>query len=244
MVGFGTEKIEDELSMLFKGKKVGRLDTDSARTRKSFENIVNDFAAGKINILVGTQLISKGFDFDNVSLVGVLDADSMLNFPDFRSFERSFQLMAQVSGRAGRRTKRGKVIIQTSDPTHPVIEFIRSEDYDGFFREQMEERKLFGYPPYIRLIRLMFKHKVPSILDGGTELVAGDLKTIFGSRILGPQYPPVRKIQDLYQKQLFIKIEREASYEKARQIIREKIRTLENNPVYRNIRVNIDVDPV
>lgn len=244
MVGFGTEKIEDELGMLFKGKKVGRLDTDSARTRKSFEKIVNDFASGKIDILVGTQLISKGFDFENVSLVGVLDADAMLNFPDFRSFERSFQLMSQVSGRAGRRMKRGKVIIQTSDPSHPVIEYVRSEDYEGLFMEQMEERKLFGYPPYIRLIRLMFKHRVPSILDGGTDLVSGELKEVFGSRILGPQYPPVRKIQDLYQKQMFIKIEREASYEKARQIIGEKLRKLEDNPVYRGIRVNVDVDPL
>jgi len=245
MKGFGTEKIEDELGIIFEGARIGRLDTDSAGTRKGYEKIIRDFSQGKIDILVGTQLISKGFDFENVSLVGVLDADAMLNFPDFRSFERSFQLISQVSGRAGRRKKRGKVIIQTSDPGHPVIGYLKNDDFEGLFRDQMEERQLFRYPPYTRMIRLLFKHRVPSILDGGAGLVAGKLKEIFGpARVLGPQYPPIRKIQDQFQKQLYIKIEREASFEKAKSIVREKLKLLENNTVYRNIRINVDVDPL
>ncbi|MBN2698647.1 MAG: primosomal protein N' [Bacteroidales bacterium] len=244
MKGFGTEKIEDELKILFEGVRIGRLDTDSARTRKGYEKIVHDFATGKMDILVGTQLISKGFDFENVSLVGVLDADGMLNFPDFRSFERSFQLISQVSGRAGRRKKRGKVIIQTTDPGHPVIRYLVKNDYEGLFNDQMEERRLFHYPPWTRMIRLLFRHRVPSILDGGAGLVARELKEVFGVRVLGPHAPPVLRIQDHYQKQLFIKIEREASFEKAKSIILEKMKLLEGNPVYRSIRINADVDPM
>ena len=244
MKGFGTEKIEDELALLFEGRRIARLDTDTAQSKKRVEKIVHDFASGRIDILVGTQLISKGFDFENVSLVGVLDADAMLNFPDFRSFERSFQLIAQVSGRAGRRQTPGKVVIQTSDPAHPVIQYLRNGDYESLYRDQMEERKMFGYPPYIRMIRLMFKHKVPSILDSGTALVSGELKAVFGSRVLGPQYPLVRKVQNQFQKQIFLKLEREASAEKAKTIIAEKLKLFDKNPVYRAIRVTIDVDPL
>jgi len=172
MKGFGTEKIEEEIPRLFEGVRVGRLDTDTARSQKAYERVLGDFALGRLNILIGTQMISKGLDFDNVSLVGVLDADSMLHFPDFRAFERSYQLISQVSGRAGRRKKRGKVIIQTSDPEHPVISQILKDDYESLFKDQMEERELFGYPPFTRMIRISFRHKIPSILDSATDLIA------------------------------------------------------------------------
>jgi primosomal protein N' (replication factor Y) len=243
MKGFGTEKIEDEISLVFEGIRVGRLDTDAARSARGYEKVIREFENGRLDLLIGTQMISKGLDFGNVSLVGILDADSMLHFPDFRAFERSFQLISQVSGRAGRRKKRGRVIVQTMDPEHPVIRFILNDDYDGLYREQMEERQLFGYPPFTRLIRISFRHKVPSILDGATDLVARDLKSIFASRVLGPQYAFVRKVHDMFIKQIMLKIEREASYEKAKVLLGEVLGKMEKNSVYRSIRISVDVDP-
>ncbi|MCK5137286.1 MAG: primosomal protein N' [Bacteroidales bacterium] len=243
MKGFGTEKIEDEIALVFEGIRVGRLDTDTARSVRGYEKIIRSFEEGQLDVLIGTQMLSKGLDFDNVSLVGVLDADSMLHFPDFRAFERTFQLISQVSGRAGRRKKRGKVIIQTMDPGHPVIRYIVNNDFEGLFREQMEERQVFGYPPFKRMIRISFRHKIPSILDGATDLAGKELKTIFSSRVYGPQYPPVRKVHNTFIKQIILKIEREASYERARELIKEVLDKISKNEVYRSIRISIDVDP-
>jgi len=208
MKGFGTEKIEDELALVFEGARVGRLDTDAARSAKGYEKILSNFEAGNLDILIGTQILSKGLDFENVNLVGVLDADSMLHFPDFRAFERSFQLIYQVSGRAGRRNKQGKVIIQTMDPDHPVIRYILREDYEGLYADQMEERQVFGYPPFRRMIRITFRHKIPSILDGACDLAGRELKEIFSNRVYGPQYPPVRKVHNNFVKQIILKVER------------------------------------
>ncbi|MGW8317494.1 MAG: replication restart helicase PriA, partial [Bacteroidales bacterium] len=181
--------------------------------------------------------------FDRVGLVGVLDADSMMNFPDFRSFERSYQLISQVSGRAGRRKKRGKVVIQTLDPDHPVLVHLLKNDYESFYLEQMEERELFGYPPFKRLIRISFRHRIPSILDAASELAAKELRSVFAARVLGPQYPPVGKVQNNYIKQIILKIEREASYGKARELITEILEEVMGTEVYRTIRISIDVDP-
>ncbi len=243
MKGFGTEKIEDELAIVFEGIRVGRLDTDTTRSAKGYEKILGNFEAGNLDVLIGTQMLSKGLDFDNVGLVGVLDADSMLNFPDFRAFERSFQLISQVSGRAGRRKKQGRVIIQTMDPDHPVIRFILHNDYDGLFNDQMEERQLFGYPPFRRMIRITFRHKIPSILDGATDLVGKDLRAIFSNRVYGPQYPAVRKVHNQFIKQIILKVEREASYERARELLREVLQRLPANEVFKSVRISIDVDP-
>ncbi len=243
MKGFGTEKIEDEIALIFEGIRIGRLDTDAARSVRGYEKVIRDFESGKLDLLIGTQMLSKGLDFENVSLVGVLDADSMLHFPDFRAFERSFQLIAQVSGRAGRRGKRGKVIIQTMDPSHPVIQFIYHNDYEGLYAAQMEERQLFGYPPFRRMIRITFRHRVPSILDGATDLAGKALKKIFSNRVYGPQYPPVRKIHNTFQKQIILKIEREASYERARSLMKEVLDQFAGNEVYRSVRISINVDP-
>lgn len=243
MKGFGTEKIEDELANVFEGIRVGRLDTDTTRSAKGYEKILGNFEAGNLDVLIGTQMLSKGLDFDNVGLVGVLDADSMLNFPDFRAFERSFQLISQVSGRAGRRKKQGRVIIQTMDPEHPVIRFILHNDYDGLYHDQMEERQLFGYPPFRRMIRITFRHKIPSILDGATDLVGKDLRAIFSNRVYGPQYPAVRKAHNLFVKQIILKVEREASYERARELLREVLERLPANEVFKSVRISIDVDP-
>ncbi|MDF1574465.1 MAG: primosomal protein N' [Bacteroidales bacterium] len=243
MKGFGTEKIEDELPLIFEGIRVGRLDTDTARSVNRTRAMINQFAEGKLDVLIGTQMLSKGFDFHNVTLVGVLDADQMLHFPDFRAFERSYQLIHQVSGRAGRRKKRGKVIVQTLDPAHPVIQYISKCDFEGLYADQMEERKLFGYPPFKRIIRISFRHKVPSILDGATDLMARELKQIFSNRVLGPQYPPVRKTHNTFHKQILLKIEREASYERARELLKEVLSGLSGNEVYRSVRISVDVDP-
>jgi primosomal protein N' (replication factor Y) len=243
MKGFGTEKIEDELPLIFEGIRVGRLDTDTARSLTKTRGLISHFEEGKLDVLIGTQMLSKGLDFSNVSLVGVLDADQMLHFPDFRAFERSYQLISQVSGRAGRRKSRGKVIIQTMEPDHPVIQFILAQDHDGLYEDQMEERQLFGYPPFRRMIRVSFRHKIPSILDGATDLIAKDLKQVFADRVYGPQYPPVRKTHNYFTKQIILKVEREASFERARVLLKETLEQLAGNDVFRSVRISIDVDP-
>jgi len=244
MRGFGTEKIEEDIASLFPDATIGRLDLDRLKTRKAFEKLISEFESGKIQVLVGTQLVTKGLDFENVNLVGVVDADSMLFFPDFRAFERSYQLMVQVSGRAGRRTSRGKVIIQTMDPTHPVIQYLMKDEFGPFFDDQMSERKLFRYPPFVRLIRLTLKHEIPSILDGGAVFLANELREIFGRRILGPQQPVVGRTHGKYIRQVIIKVEKEASVDKAKKLIREILEIWSANPVYKQIRLNVDVDPL
>jgi len=243
MKGFGTEKIEDELPLIFEGIRVGRLDTDTARSVNRTRTMIRQFEEGNLDLLIGTQMLSKGLDFSNVTLVGVMDADQMLHFPDFRAFERSFQLIYQVSGRAGRRKKRGKVIVQTMDPGHPVIHYISNNDFEGLYEDQMEERQLFGYPPFRRMIRISFRHKIPSILDGAADLIARELKEIFSTRVLGPQYPPVRKTHNTFQKQIILKIEKEASYERARELLKEVLNRLSGNEVFRSVRISVDVDP-
>jgi len=243
MKGFGTEKIEDELPIIFEGIRVARLDTDTARSLKRTRTMISQFEEGRLDLLIGTQMLSKGLDFSNVSLVGVLDADQMLHFPDFRAFERSFQLIYQVSGRAGRRKKQGKVIVQTMDPTHPVIQYISRGDFEGLYEDQMDERELFGYPPFRRMIRISFRHKIPSILDGATDLIANELRKIFAERVLGPQYPPVRKTHNTFQKQILLKIEKEASYERAKELLKEVLGGLSGNEVFRSVRISVDVDP-
>lgn len=244
MRGFGTEKIEDEIGILFPGVPIGRMDLDSIRTRKAFEKVISDFELGRTKILVGTQLVTKGLDFGNVNLVGIIDADSMLNFPDFRAFERSFQLMVQVSGRAGRRDTRGSVVIQTSDPSHPVIQRVLSNDFSSFFNEQMAERKMFNYPPYVRMIRITLKHEIPSILDGGAVFLTNELKALFGRRVLGPQQPVVGRTHGKYIRQILLKIEKDASFGKAKELVSGLIGVFSGNPVYRQIRCNVDVDPL
>ena len=244
MRGFGTEKVEDDIKLMFPEAAVGRLDLDKIKSRKGFEKLISDFEKGRIQILVGTQLVTKGLDFENVSLVGILDADSMLNFPDFRAFERSFQLILQVSGRAGRRTKQGKVVIQTRDPEHPVIMKVLQNEFGSFFREQMDERKLFKYPPYYRLIRITLRHEIPSILDGGAIFLANEMREIFGGRVLGPQQPPIGRTHGKYIKQILLKVEKEASVEKAKNILSELMDIFSESPVYKQIRKVVDVDPL
>jgi len=242
--GFGTEKIEDEIAILFPDAKIARMDLDTTRTKKSYLQIISDFETKQVDILIGTQMISKGLDFDNVSIVGIMNAENMLNFPDFRAFERSFQLMTQVSGRAGRKNKQGKVIIQTSDPDHPVIKNIIENDYLSLYNTQLQERKKFKYPPFYRLIEITLKHKHPDILKNISLSLAKELRAIFGDNVLGPEPPIVSRIQNWHLMEFIIKIEREKSFAVAKQYIHQAVEKTCVKLDLKNLQVVIDVDPM
>jgi primosomal protein N' (replication factor Y) len=244
MHGFGTEKIEDELAIFFPGRRIARMDLDTTRSRKAYEELIADFENRELDVLVGTQMISKGLDFDNVSLVGILDADQLLNYPDFRAFERSFQLMAQVSGRSGRKNKRGMVIIQTTDLQNYIIHDVINNDFLHMYKTQLAERKTYGYPPFARLINLMLKHKNQAVLDQAAVFIAEILRKSFGSRVFGPEYPIINRINNWYQKNILLKIERQASVVKAKELVLQAMKTLANNADFHSVVVHPDVDPM
>ena len=241
--GFGTEKVEDELKIFFPGLKIGRLDYDASRTKQGFQKVIGDFTEGKTRILVGTQMVTKGLDFENVSLVGILNADNLMNYPDFRSYEKAYQLMAQVSGRAGRKSKQGKVIIQTSQPNHPVIKHVIEHNYDKFFNQFISERQLFRYPPWYRLVYLTIKHKNKERAQTVALQLAKQLRINLGERIMGPEFHLISRMQQYYQLMIRIKLEKSISPPKAKTTILnaiEKVKALENNS---SVIVSIDVDP-
>lgn len=243
MIGFGTEKIEDELSIMLPDKVIRRLDLDSTRSKNAYSTILDDFAYGKIDILIGTQMVSKGLDFDNVNLVGILDADMMINRPDFRAFERSFQLMTQVAGRSGRRKKRGKVIIQTGDPDNWVIQKVYEHDYVGFYNAEILERKHYFYPPFYKVISITLKHKSELDLDAASKILAEKLRLVFKERVLGPEYPVIKRIQNLYIKKITLKTERDSNDKRIKEHIQNTIDEFLSVPLHKSIRVVIDVDP-
>lgn len=243
MLGFGTEKIEDDLTTILPDIRVQRLDLDTTRNKNSYENILNDFGDGNIDILIGTQMVSKGLDFKNVALVGILDADLMLNRSDFRAFERSFQLMSQVAGRAGRDSERGKVIIQTGDIDHWVIQKVHQHDYKGFYNSEIIERKNFFYPPFYKIINITLKHRDENVVNNGAQSLATALRSIFKERVLGPEFPVVRRIQNLFLKQIKLKIERDAPDSKIKEKISELVDAFYSNVSHKSIRVVIDIDP-
>lgn len=242
--GFGTEKIEDEIQLLFPEARVARMDLDTTRAKKAYEQLIYQFENRKIDILVGTQMVTKGLDFDHVRLVGVLNADNLLNYPDFRSYERSFQLIMQVSGRAGRKNRRGKVIIQTSQPTHPVIQDVIAYDYIRLFNRQMAERKIFRYPPYFRLIKIVVKHQNRDRLDLAATHLAAAFKTHFNRNVLGPEYPVVGRIQMWFQKEILIKLPRDGKIQEAKSKIMEIINRTKSQPNNSQLIVYADVDPM
>ncbi len=241
--GFGTEKIEEELAIYFPNAKIARMDLDTTRSKFAHQHIIQAFEQHHIDILVGTQMVTKGLDFDNVSVVGILNADSMLNFPDFRSFERSYQLMAQVAGRAGRKNKRGKVIIQTHNPEHNIIQNVVQNDYLTMYINQLLDRKNFNYPPFYRLIEITVIHKDVDMVNAAAKYLADELKQYFKQRVLGPEFPIVSRIRNLYQKNILLKIEREASVIQAKKIIAELLIHFKAGE-YKSVRVQIDVDPM
>lgn len=242
--GFGTEQIEEELSIYFPDIKIARMDADTTRTKNAYHRIITNFEERNTDVLVGTQMVTKGLDFDNVSLVGILNADSMLNFPDFRAFERSYQLMSQVSGRAGRKKKRGTVLIQTYDPYHTIIRQVIDHDYLAMYQDEIAQRKKFKYPPFQRLIYFSMKHRDKNVLNAGAKEFTDALKAKFGERVLGPEFPVISRIKNLYHKNTMLKIERELSVKKTRELVMEIKNEFEAFSAYKSVRIAIDVDPM
>ena len=241
--GFGTERIEDDIKLIFPEARVARMDLDTTRTRSAYERIIADFEQGKTDILIGTQMVSKGLDFQHVSVVGILNADTMLNYPDFRSYERAFQLMAQVAGRAGRKNKRGLVILQTKSPDLPVIQQVMRNDYEQLYYDQLAERQMFRYPPYYRLIYVYLKHRKESVLDMAADAMAAMLRSGLGNRVLGPDKPPIARIQTLYIKKMIVKVEQNASMAKVRDYLLAVQQNIIEDERFRSLIVYYDVDP-
>jgi primosomal protein N' (replication factor Y) len=242
--GFGTEKIEDEIRQIFPEARVSRMDLDTTRSKKGYEKLITDFEQHKVDILIGTQMVTKGLDFEHVSLVGILNADNMLNFPDFRAHERAFQLMAQVSGRAGRKNKQGLVVLQTSQPEHPVIGQVLRNDYGAMYQTQCAERRLFKYPPFFRLIQITLRHRDVNVVKQASIDMGRQLRAIFGERILGPIDPPVSRIQNFFIKQIILKIENEASPSKAKELLGQVTDTILADQRFKSLRISLDVDPM
>lgn len=242
--GFGTEKIEDEIREVFPEARVSRMDLDTTRSKKSYEKLIADFEQHKVDILIGTQMVTKGLDFEHVSLVGILNADNMLNFPDFRAHERAFQLMAQVSGRAGRKNKRGLVVLQTSQPGHSVVGQVIQNDYVAMYKIQCDERRQFKYPPFFRMIQITLRHRDVGVVKQAAFEMGKQLRAVFGERVLGPIDPPVSRIQNLFIKQIIMKIENEASPSRAKELLREITNNLLVDQRFKSVKIGLDVDPM
>lgn len=242
--GFGTEKIEDDVKAIFPEARVARMDLDTTRTRAAYERIIHDFQQGRTDILIGTQMVSKGLDFDHVSVVGILNADSMMNYPDFRAYERAFQLMAQVAGRAGRKNKRGRVVLQTKSIDHPIIPQVMRNDFEGMVAGQLAERQLFRYSPYYRLVYVYLKHRNEQLLDVMAQTMAAKLRAVFGARVLGPDKPPVARIQTLFIRKIVLKIETNAPMARARQLLVQVQQEMVAEDRFKSLIVYYDVDPM
>lgn len=244
IVGYGTERIEEEVSTLFPQSTVLRMDLDTTRSKHGYERIINNFADNKANILIGTQMVSKGLDFENVSVVGILNADAMLNYPDFRAHEKAFQMMTQVSGRAGRKKKQGVVVLQTSQPTHPIISFVRHNDYQALYELQADERRLFSYPPFCRLISVTLRSKEEWVVQKYSEHLVLLLKQTFSDKVFGPTKPAISRIQALYIRKILIKIDPRLRPEKVREAIEYYKNLLASDPESRSVLIHFDVDPL
>ena len=242
--GFGTEQIEAELKELYPDNNIARMDSDTTRGKYGFEKLITAFEQEQIDILVGTQMLTKGLDFRNVTLVGIMNADSMLNFPDFRAHERSYQLIAQVSGRAGRTKKRGKVIIQSYNPYHQILKQVSTNDYEEMFKEQLYEREQYKYPPVNRIIKITFKHKEYNKLNDAAEWFTKSLRNVFGGSVLGPEYPPVARIRNQYLKHVIVKINHDQSLVKTKDSIRRIEKSFNAISFYRSVRVIYNVDHI
>lgn len=243
MKGFGTEKIEEEIQELFPGISVGRMDLDTTRSKSSYHRLMEDFREQRTQVMVGTQMISKGLDFGQVRLVGVLSADGMLNYPDFRANERGFQLLSQVAGRAGRRKEPGLAVIQTWKPDHPVLKWVQMHDYEGFYESEIEERRKYGYPPFTRLIGIYLRHEEVNQLEPAAELLGQWLRSVFGNRLLGPEFPPIAKVRNRFQKNFLLKLEQGIALQKVKEELQKQTaRFFEENPL-KGFRLIFDVDP-
>ncbi|MBF1509506.1 replication restart helicase PriA [Prevotella pallens] len=242
--GYGTEKIEDEIMEVFPDARIARMDLDTTRTKNAYERLINDFSAGKTNLLIGTQMVSKGLDFDHVSVVGILDADNMLNYPDFRAYEHAFTMMAQVSGRAGRKGKQGLVILQTKNPELPVIQQVVNNSYTAFYKSQLEERTAFHYPPFFHLIYIYIKHRNNDIVESASMELGSRIHEIFGNRVLGPDKPTVARVKTLHIRKIMLKLENGIDYKLAKQYLRSIRDTMMKEKRYGALTIYFDVDPL
>lgn len=242
--GYGTEKIEDLLTDLFPEARVARMDLDTTRTRNAYERLIGDFSRGKTNVLVGTQMISKGLDFERVAVVGILDADAMLNYPDFRAYEHAFMMMSQVSGRAGRKGKRGLVILQTKMPDLPVVHQVVHNDFPGFYTDLLSEREMFRYPPFYRLVYVFLKHKNESVVEGAAQEMGGKLRHLFGERVLGPDKPAVARVKTMSIRKIVIKLENGISQRTVRDHLHRVQQQMMQQDCYKSLQIYYDVDPV
>ncbi len=241
--GFGTEQVETELKALFPNHKIGRMDQDTTRGKYGYEKIIEAFESGEVHILVGTQMVTKGLDFRNVRLVGIMNADTLLNFPDFRAHERSFQLMLQVAGRAGRTQKRGLVLIQTYNPHHQIVQQVSTNSYLEMYKEQLEDRRNYKYPPFYRLIRISLKGRDYSRVNEGADWLATSLKNTFRENVLGPEFPPVARIRNEYYKNILIKIPQRQSLSKTKDLLGRVLQSFKAIGAYRGVKTVINVDP-
>lgn len=241
--GFGTEKIEEELALLFPEAAIERLDADTARSARNYRRIITSFEQGQTDILIGTQIITKGFDFGGVTLVGILNADNMLNYPDFRAGEKAFQMMMQVGGRAGRRATQGTVIIQTAQPDHPIIHQARDSNYDAMIRSQLAERQTFFYPPFCRIITITLRHRDSALLYRAATLLATQARIRFGGDLLGPEPPPVDRIRGQYLLQFLLKIDKHNSPVTAKTDLLTLFNRMHSVEIFRGVDVIVDVDP-
>src|ERR1035437_10347256 len=241
--GFGTQKIEEEIEIMLPEAKIKRMDIDSTRSKNAYKQIIEDFDAGEIDILIGTQMVTKGLDFDNVGLVGVLQADHLLSYPDFRSHERAFQLMTQVSGRSGRKEKQGRVLIQTTQPDNKIIEWVIAHNFKQMYSSIVAEREEFLYPPFTRLFNFTFIAKEYDLLNAASESFGTALKKIFAHRVLGPEFPMVSKIKNEYHKQIHLKVDRNYSAAQVREYLQKIILDFKTDKVFSRVRLKVDVDP-
>jgi len=242
--GYGTEKIEDEIRSIFPEARIARMDLDTTHTRNAYERLINDFSTGKNNLLIGTQMVTKGLDFGKVSVVGILNADSMLNYPDFRAYEQAFMMMSQVSGRAGRKGKRGEVILQTKTPDLPVIQYVVHNDYPTFFKELLDERREFHYPPFYHLVYVYLKHRDENIVNTAGVELGSRLRDIFGARVLGPDKPTVARVKTLSIRKIVLKLENGIDYPRVRQYLRGALDAMMKDKRYGALQVYYDVDPL
>ena len=242
---FGTEKIEEQLQETFPNARVARMDMDTVRGKNAHDALIQQFEQERIDILVGTQMVVKGLDFDNVDLVGILDADGLLYFADFRVNERAFQLMEQVSGRAGRKEATGKVLVQTSQPKHPLLQVVQQHDYKAMFTEEIKKRKEFAYPPFTRIIQVTFKHKFREVVERAAVKYADALKKRYGPYLVGPAEPVIGRIRNQYLMELLLKLPRDGkTINQCKQDLLEHTAILHQEPTFRSVTVVPDVDPV
>lgn len=241
--GIGTERIEDQIAEIFPEARIARMDLDTTRTRNAYERLISDFSSGKTNLLIGTQMISKGLDFDKVRVVGILNADSMLNYPDFRAYEHAFMMMAQVSGRAGRKGKRGLVILQTKNPTLPIISQVVHNDYEALFKGILEERRMFHYPPFFHLINVFLKHKNEKVCQQASLELGKTLRSWFGERVLGPDKPAVARVKTMNIRKIVIKLENGIDQKKVREYLKYAQQMMAKDPRYGALQIYYDVDP-